>query len=157
MGTSVQHISTLPPPSAGAAATPVRRPARPLRDDDWPAGRKVAFDNEDKWDGIYKQEGFIGLEEDALVLEYRERQVLGLKASEVRHLRLELDEIGGVEFKPGWFGGGHLVITGNSLATFGTFPQFRTGSIRLHFSRHNAPLAQRFTERVRRKLEQPRA
>ena len=64
------------------------------------------------------------------MLEYRERDCLELNSSELRYLRLSLDEIGWVEFKPGWLGGGNLNVTGYRLSTFGDFPQFRTGAMR---------------------------
>jgi serine/threonine protein kinase len=145
MGSRVESIST------GADSTAV--PRRGLGTRTWPAARRIAFENEDKWDGVYVQEGLVGMEDDQLVMEYRERDCLALKTSELRYLRIPIEEISAVEFKTGWFGGGYVIVTGNRLTLFDDFPQFRTGTIRMHFSRNNSSMAQTFTEYIRDAIE----
>jgi serine/threonine protein kinase len=152
LGAQVAAIAADPAPAARPAGGDRRDRRIPGGKHDWPRGRRVPFENEDKWGGLVVHYGLVGWEDDDLVLEFRTRDCLELRHSEARELRIPSANLGAATYKQRWLGGGELRFTGSKLQSFGDFPEVRRGQIRLTVDRHGATDARRLCTFVQRRL-----
>ncbi len=145
MGTRVSVISSSPRVTEGTPAL-----GRP--------GRRVPFRNGDRYGaGLWLVEihGLAVVDDDALLLELKSRDpFFGFSFGKVLELRIQVADIAVVELKMGWFGGAQLFLTGNRLSSFEGIPEFRPGTIRLHFKKPNVEAARALAGHLSRLVEQ---
>ncbi|MFT5284559.1 MAG: serine/threonine protein kinase [Planctomycetota bacterium] len=146
MGAAVNEVRVTPIPNSATGKSPT---TEGIKQD----ARKIAFKNDDRWGGLMSQYGLIGLEQNDLVLEYRERDCLGLRSSAPRILRIPLTQISLAAFSRNWFGGHSIWITANSMASFGEFPEHKPCVIRLMTESNLEPLAKKLTDTLQAKIE----
>jgi hypothetical protein len=101
----------------------------------------LPFKLKNVFEGLAESEGMVSLVDNSLRLEFQTRDsVFGVIKSDVKEIKVSVDDIQDVQFKKGLFGD-KIIIRASGMMTFKDFPNHKGGEIRLHLKkkdRHQA-------------------
>ena len=105
----------------------------------------VPFSIPEAFGGLAECHGILRSGADGLELEFQSKDgFFGVVKSAVRTVSMAWEDLGGVEFKAGWFSA-RVCLTARSLKTFDKVPGARASQIDLAVARQHRPTARELT------------